>query len=210
MDTAVRLSTAELVDRARALIASGDRRILGICGAPGAGKSTVSAALLEALGDRAVLVPMDGYHLSNEVLVALGRRDRKGAPDTFDADGYVALLARLHRQTDDVVYAPRFHREIEESIAAEIAVPRSTPLVITEGNYLLLDSGPWRHVRPMLDEAWFVTPGDDVRQERLIARHVAYGKHPDAARDWALGTDERNAEIINATAGRADLVVRID
>lgn len=204
------LSTEQLVDRACSLIRSGQRRILGLCGAPGAGKSTVSAALLDALGTDAVLVPMDGYHLSNEVLHALGRRDRKGAPDTFDADGYVALLRRLHQQRDEVVYAPRFHREIEESIAAEIAVHRETPLVITEGNYLLMTEGPWAHVRPLLDETWFITPGEDVRQERLIARHVAYGKDPQAARDWALGTDERNAVLINATADRADLVIRID
>lgn len=204
------MSTDQLVDRARTLIRSGQRRILGLCGAPGAGKSTVSSALLEALGADAVLVPMDGYHLSNEVLISLGRRDRKGAPDTFDADGFVALLGRLHQQRDEIVYAPRFHREIEESIAAEIAVHRETPLVITEGNYLLMTEGPWAAIRPLLDEAWFITPGEDVRQERLIARHIAYGKEPQAARDWALGTDERNAQLINATAERADLVVRID
>lgn len=210
MSAAQHLPISALVDLASALARSGQRRILGICGAPGAGKSTVSSALLDALGDQAVLVPMDGYHLSNEVLIALGRRDRKGAPDTFDADGYVALLERMHRQTDDVVYAPRFHREIEESIAAEIAVHRQTPLVITEGNYLLMTDGPWARVRPMLDQAWFVTPGEQVRQERLIARHVEFGKDEQAARDWALGTDERNAEIINATAVHADLLVRID
>ena len=204
------MTTEQLVDRARTLIRSGQRRILGLCGAPGAGKSTVSAALIDALGSDAVLVPMDGYHLSNAVLEMLSRRDRKGAPDTFDADGFVALLRRLHQQRDDVVYAPRFHREIEESIAAEIAVQRETPLVITEGNYLLMTDGPWAAIRPLLDEAWFITPGEQVRQERLIARHVAYGKDPDAARDWALGTDERNAVLINATAHRADLVVQLD
>ena len=204
------MSTDQLVDRARALIRSGQRRILGLCGAPGAGKSTVSSALLEALGADAVLVPMDGYHLSNEVLISLGRRDRKGAPDTFDADGFVALLGRLHQQRDEIVYAPRCHREIEESIAAEIAVHRETPLVITEGIYLLMTEGPWAAVRPLLDEAWFITPGEDVRQERLIARHVAHGKDPEAARAWALGTDERNAQLVNATAGRADLVILID
>ena len=204
------MTTEQLVDRARTLIRSGQRRILGLCGAPGAGKSTVSAALIDALGSDAVLVPMDGYHLSNAVLEMLSRRDRKGAPDTFDADGFVALLRRLHQQRDDVVYAPRFHREIEESIAAEIAVQRETPLVITEGNYLLMTDGPWAAIRPLLDEAWFITPGEQVRQERLIARHVAYGKDPDAARDWALGTDERNAMLINATAHRADLVVQLD
>ncbi len=203
------LSADALVERARELARTGARRILGITGAPGSGKSTVSAAILDALGPDAVLVPMDGYHLSNEVLIALGRRDRKGAPDTFDADGYVALLARLRDQRDDVVYAPRFHREIEESIAAEIAVRREIPLVITEGNYLLLPEGPWAGVRPLLDEAWFVAPDESVRQERLIARHIAYGKEPQAARDWALGTDERNAQLVNATAEHADRIIAL-
>ena len=203
-------STDQLVERARSLVRSGQRRILGLCGAPGSGKSTVSAALLDALGSDAALVPMDGYHLSNEVLIDHGSRDRKGALDTFDAGGYVSLLKRLHQQREEVVYAPRFHREIEESIAAEIAIHRDTPLVITEGIYLLMTEGPWAEVRTLLDEAWFITPGEEVRQERLIARHIAYGKDPQAARDWALGTDERNAQRVNATAPRADLVILID
>jgi pantothenate kinase len=152
---------------------------------------------------------MDGYHLANEVLLDLGRRDRKGAPDTFDAAGYVALLERLRDQRDDVVYAPRFLREIEEPIANSIAVHRSTPLIITEGNYLLVGDGDFGRVRPLLDEAWFLVPDDAVRQERLIKRHMAYGKDPEAAREWALGTDEANARLVAATAVHADHVIRV-
>ena len=125
-----------LLARARRLAAGGARSILGIAGPPGGGKSTLARLVVDALGDAAVLVPMDGFHLAQPELVRLGRRDRMGAPDTFDAAGYVALLARLRALEDDVVYAPEFRREIEEPIAGAIAVPRSVPLVVTEGNYL--------------------------------------------------------------------------
>ena len=209
MPTAQHLDRTDLLDRARALADRGSRAILGLVGAPGAGKSTVAEWLVEQLGDRAVLVPMDGYHLANEVLVALGRRERKGAPDTFDAAGYVALLRRLHEQRDPVVYAPRFRREIEEPIGSAIPVPVDVPLVVTEGNYLLVPDEPWAAVRPLLDEAWFLQPDDGLRQERLIARHVAFGKEPDAAREWALGTDERNAALVRSTAAFADLVIDV-
>ncbi|GAA2779625.1 nucleoside/nucleotide kinase family protein [Saccharopolyspora taberi] len=196
----------ELVKRARALAEPGQRRILGITGAPGAGKGTVTDALLAELGPAAVAVPMDGFHLAEAELHRLGRRDRKGAPDTFDAAGYVALLRRLRDPGEDVVYAPRFHREVEESYAGAIPIGREVPLVITEGNYLLLD-GPWAGVRELLDESWFLAPDEDARLERLIARHVRYGKSPDEAREWVLRSDERNAEVVRATRERADLVI---
>ena len=127
-----------LVDRARALMAGG-RAVLGICGAPGAGKSTLAARLAEAVGPAAVVVPMDGFHLHDDELARLGLSDRKGAPETFDVAGYVALLRRLHIETDHVVYAPEFDRSREESIAGAIAVRPEHRLVVTEGNYLLDD-----------------------------------------------------------------------
>src|SRR5215207_11246052 len=144
--------TATAITRAKALAATGSRHILGIAGPPGGGKSTVARAVVAELADRARLVPMDGFHLAQPELVRLGRRDRMGAPDTFDAAGYVALLGRLRAAGDEIVYAPAFRREIEEPIAGAIAVPRSVPLIVTEGNYLLL----WPEVRPLLDEAWYV------------------------------------------------------
>ncbi len=196
-----------LLERARALASTGERRILGIAGAPGSGKSTIAHWLADELSDAAVLVPMDGFHLANDVLISLGRRERKGAPDTFDADGYAALLRRLRERSEPIVYAPRFAREIEEPIGSAIPVPRDTPLVITEGNYLLVPEAPWGQVRALLDEAWFLRPDDEVRQRRLIDRHVEFGKDADSARAWALGTDERNAVLIAQTAQYADLVV---
>ena len=198
-----------LCARARDLCEKGRRRILGITGAPGCGKSTVAAALIEALAPNAVLVPMDGFHLANSELIRLGRRDRKGAIDTFDAAGYVALLRRLKDPDEEVVYAPEFRREIEEAIAGAIAVSREIPLVVTEGNYLLVNSQPWSALRSLIDEIWFLDPGEDVRIERLIARHIAYGKTPELARAWSLGSDQRNADLINATRENADLVVRL-
>jgi len=125
--SAVRARAADLASRGR-------RRVLGITGAPGAGKSTLAAAVIEGLGDRAVDVPMDGFHLAGAELVRLGRADRKGAPDTFDVTGFVALLGRLRWQADDVVYAPAFDRHLEEPIAGAIPVDPGVPLVVVEGN----------------------------------------------------------------------------
>jgi pantothenate kinase len=202
----------ELVEWARALAIPGQRRILGLTGAPGAGKSTVAADLVEALGtDLAVLAPMDGFHLANEVLIDLGRLDRKGAHDTFDDDGYARLIEAVRGQGPDgpIVYAPRFRREIEESIGSAIPVLPSVPLVVTEGNYLLMEIDAWPRAHAQIDEVWFLAPDTDVRHHRLVLRHEAYGKTPEEAAFWALGSDERNAELITSTAERADRVLRL-
>ena len=214
-----RASVNEAVEHARALTQAGGRRVLGITGPPGAGKSTLSAALLERLpAGSVVVVPMDGYHLAQAELERLGRADRKGAPDTFDAAGFVALLARVVAQrpqedgadpTAGVVWAPLFRREIEEPIANAVPVDPATPLVVVEGNYLLLDEGPWAGVRPLLDECWYASVDDDVRVERLVARHVAHGRSPQAAAEWVHRSDEANARLVASTAVRADLLVRI-
>ena len=198
----------ELVARAQRLAGEGARVLLGIAGAPGAGKSSLAAALVEALGDSAVLVPMDGFHLDDAVLAALGRRDRKGAPDTFDADGYVHLLRRLRERSGDVVYAPVFRREHELAVAAALAVPRRVPLVVTEGNYLLAD-GAFEPVRTLLDQTWFLDVDPVVRRERLVARHVAHGRTPGAAEQWVAASDDVNADLVERTRSRADLVVRL-
>lgn len=205
----------EAVARARMLLddalRGGGRRVLGIAGAPGAGKSTLTALLARELPeDSCVVVPMDGFHLADVALDRLGRRNRKGAPDTFDAAGYAALLQRIRAQRpeDPPVWAPQFERDLEQPLAGAIEVAGRVPLVITEGNYLLLDEGPFALVRGLLDACWFVETPEDLRHERLIARHVEFGKPPAAARDWALGPDEANARLVAATAARADAVVR--
>lgn len=196
--------------RAAALLADGGaRRLLGLAGPPGAGKSTLAALLAAALGPVACVVPMDGFHLAQRELERLGRAGRKGAPDTFDAAGYRALLQRLRAAGGgEVVYAPAFRREIEEPVAGAIAVGPEVRLVITEGNYLLLDEGPWAGVAPLLDETWYVHTPDALRVPRLVARHVAHGRAEAEARRWVEASDELNARRVAATRARAAYVFR--
>jgi pantothenate kinase len=195
-----------------ALADSRRRAVLGVAGSPGAGKSTLTELLLDRIraqrGDGwAAHVPMDGFHLADVQLRRLGLLDRKGAPETFDADGYAHLLARLRRETDVPVYAPGFERDVEQPLAAALSVPAEARLIITEGNYLLLDDVRWTAVRAQIDSVWFVECEADVRIERLVARHVEFGKSPAAARDWVGGTDQRNADLVAATSQTADRVV---
>ena len=205
----MRPDPTELIERAAALAAPGRRRLLGICGSPAAGKSTLAETIVAALGDAAVCVPMDGFHLAQVELDRLGRADRKGAPDTFDGAGYVALLRRLRTPVrDEVVYAPAFRREIEEPVAGAVPVAPHVPLVITEGNYLLVDTAPWDQVAGLLDEVWFLRVPARLRRDRLIARHREFGRSAEQARERALGSDERNAELIESTAHRAHLIVQ--
>lgn len=206
------LTIDDLLIRARAL-AQGDRRaILGIAGSPGAGKTTLAEMLVRELnagGEPWVAhVPMDGFHLADVVLDGLGLQDRKGAPDTFDAAGYAALLRRLRaEEDDDVVYAPGFERVLEQPIAGAVPVPPTAHLVVTEGNYLLLDTGAWVRVRQQLDEVWFCELDEPERVRRLVARHERFGKEHDEAVAWVLRTDQGNADLVTATRDRADLVV---
>lgn len=196
----------ELVDRARTLIGE-RRRLLGIIGPPGAGKSTLAARLVAALGPVAALVPMDGFHLPQAELVRLGRRDRMGAPDTFDVAGYVDLLARL--RSGEQVNAPGFDRTIEEAVPEAIPVGADVPLVVTEGNYLLVDNGGWEAVAPLLDETWYLDVPWARRARRLVARRIKHGDSPRHARCWVRDVDGANSRIIEQTAVRADLVVRV-
>jgi pantothenate kinase len=183
------------------------RRLVGISGAPGAGKSTLAGFLTGRLGERGAHVPMDGFHLADVELVRQGLLDRKGAPETFDAFGYAALLGRLRDVPAHTVYAPGFDRVLEQPLAGAIAVPPSVEVVVTEGNYLLLDRPGWRAVRAGLDEVWHVRVDEEVRVERLVARHVEFGKSPEAARAWVEKVDGPNARLVEAEAEGADRVV---
>lgn len=198
-----------LLDRARALAARPGRAILGITGPPAAGKSTLAERLRDELGAAAAYVPLDGFHLAHELLTERGLVDRKGAPDTFDAAGYVALLRRLRDPGEGIVYAPRFDRSIEDSLANAIPVPPDVPLVITEGNYLLLRSGPWAQVPALLDEVWYIDIGEETRLRRLIGRHMEFGRDAAEARERATGSDQRNAALIEASREHASLVVSL-
>jgi pantothenate kinase len=199
---------ARLRDRA-----ASTRVLIGICGAPGAGKSTLAEELAAVLNDdapgTAVVVPMDGFHLAASVIAGDARALRRGAPDTFDPDGFAALLRRLRDNSEEVVYAPEYRREIEDPVAGAIPVPRGCPIVITEGNYLLHPDLAWRRVRQCLDEVWFLeAPDERLRVDRLIERHQQFGKTPGDAVAHVLGTDERNAELVARHRDGADVILR--
>ncbi|WP_300266117.1 nucleoside/nucleotide kinase family protein [Microbacterium sp.] len=196
------LTSSDAVAQALSFSRVGERPfLLGIVGAPGAGKSTFTEAL------DVPILPMDGYHYANEHLDRLGLRDRKGAPETFDVDGYASMLRRL-RAGDDAV-APRFDRTLDEAIAGSIALPADSPLIVTEGNYLLHDRDGWQQIRPLLDAVWFIDVDEDVRLRWLIARHVSFGRTHDAAVRWAEDVDGPNAELIHATRHRADATITL-
>jgi len=197
--------------RAKQLLQKNQKRgVIGIVGKPGAGKSTLTSHLINNLPkDSAVLIPMDGYHLSNKQLDRLGVSNRKGAFDTFDSHGFVELLKRINEEPTKDIYFPIFHREIEESYAADGVVPANTKLVITEGNYLLLDKGGWERVRAELDEVWYIEIDDAIRIERLTKRHQSFGKNYEDAISWATGSDERNAELVKKTRDKADVIIEI-
>lgn len=198
---------AEYISRLEKLAQRGQRVILGLVGCPGSGKSTLAAALQQHLPDVTQIVPMDGFHLSNSELRRKGLAHRKGSPDTFDCDGYIALLQRLRGSyRKQTVYAPEFVREIEEPVANSIAILPTSSLLITEGNYLLLSNGMWANVRGCLDECWYVDVNSAVRIDRLIKRHEFYGRSLQSAKDWVDQTDEPNARLIEATKDKADLV----
>lgn len=198
---------AELAEQARALLAASRERVLiGITGAPGAGKSTLAEALVDVLGDDAALVPMDGYHLADEELARLGLSDRKGAPATFDRAGFATMLSRLRPPADPgdaPIYLPRFRREIEAAVAGSIPIAPWHRVLIVEGNYLLL----WPEVRAQLDRTWFLDPPSPARLAGLIARHVRFGREEEAARAWVMRSDEANARLVDLEKHRADLLI---
>jgi len=207
------MAIADLLARdAIALASDSARAILGVAGSPGAGKSTLVDALLAGIraakGDDWVAhVPMDGFHLADAQLDRIGARGRKGAPETFDAAGYAHVLERIKQEVDEPVYVPGFDRVLEQPLAAALVVLPSARLVVTEGNYVLLDDPQWVRARRAMDAVWFVTSDEALRVDRLVARHIQFGKTPEEARAWVAATDQRNAELVAPTAASADRVI---
>lgn len=202
------LSPVDTQQRIAALLATGQRKLLGIVAPPGAGKSTLAQALQTQYPGQSQYLPMDGFHLAQTELERLGRAQRKGAPDTFDSAGFIALLQRIRQQTaGETVYAPDFNRALEEPIAGAIAITHDVPLVITEGNYLLLEDDGWAGARAQLDEVWYLDVDPALRHSRLLARHMLFGRTREEALQWMAQTDEPNARRIEASRHRADGVV---
>jgi pantothenate kinase len=203
------LPPTDTVQRMAALLATGNRTVVGIVAPPGAGKSTLAQGLAAHFAPHSQYLPMDGFHLAQAQLERLGRAQRKGAPDTFDSAGFVALLQRVRQQQlgDATIYAPDFRRSIEEPVAGAIAVEAQVPLVITEGNYLLLEDDGWEGARALLDEVWYLDVAPEVRHARLLARHMQFGRSREEALAWMAQTDEPNAKRIEAGRHRADWVI---
>lgn len=205
------ITREDAIERVSALLDSPHRFILGIVGKPGVGKSTFTQYLGNQLASELVaILPMDGFHMSNEKLIELGRRDRKGAPDTFDVDDFAKSLADVRDGQGSDVRFPIFERAIEASIPDAGVIPAGAKLVVVEGNYLLHDDFGWEKVRQYLDETWFLDVDDELRMQRLIARHIQFGKTPEAANKWSRGTDETNARLIEQSRTRATFTVALD
>lgn len=212
------LSIAELAaavaDRAARRADPRRRYVLGIAGPPAAGKSTLALAVRDefnrAAGGRiAEVAPMDGFHLSNEELRRIGALHRKGEPDTFDAAGYARLLASVRGEGDTDVAWPTFDRSIEATVPGGVVFTPEVRIVVTEGNYLLLGTGDWAAVRPVLDDAWYLDADSAVLEARLIARHRAGGKSEAEARRKTTESDLPNAVLVQWSRHRARLLLRI-
>jgi pantothenate kinase len=200
-------SLADVTQVLRHAIPLDGRIVVAIIGPPGAGKSTIAAQLAENLGAGVTVLPMDGFHLPQARLVELDRRDRMGAPDTFDVPGFRATLISVRRgfgTSGHPVDAPGFDRDLEEPVPRAIRIGPEIRCVIVEGNYLLLDSDGWERTASMFDLSFFVELERETRLERLVARHEQFGKSPTEALAWALGPDEANAVLVETTAARAD------
>lgn len=186
------------------------RCIVAIAGPPGVGKSKLSTQLfrkLQAGGHKPAIVPMDGFHLDNSTLRSRGLLDRKGAPATFDAEGFVALVADLRANTGPVL-VPDFDREADRVRQTGLSVAQDRTFVLVEGNYLLLDSEPWTRLQNLFDVRVMLSADKDVLRNRLISRWLNLGFDQAGAEAKALGNDIPNASYVLAQSLPADIEYR--
>lgn len=189
---------------------TGPRTLIAIGGPPGSGKSTLAEAVVARLNDeqpgQAALVPMDGFHLDNAELINLGLLDRKGAPETFNAQGLVDLVKELKQEGRDVRY-PLFDRELDQTLTDAGTLKAGTPIVVVEGNYLLLDAEIWRDLHELFDATVFLSPPLDELERRLLERWIGHGFSPQVAERKAKGNDLANAHQVLEESVPADLLL---
>ena len=198
----------DLTDRVDALPITGHRLLIAIAGPPAAGKSTLAAAIVASLNrdaQRACLVPMDGFHLDNRILMERGLLARKGAPETFDAAGFVQMVRRLI--TADEVIVPVFDRENDIAVAGAQCVDIDTKIAVVEGNYLLLNEPPWAELAPLWNLSIYLDVPKAEIEKRSIQRWLDYGMAPKDAEARARSNDMRNADRVSDKGILADVVL---
>ncbi len=200
------MTASELADLIRERAIGRARFLIGIAGPPGAGKSALAANLVQELGAGAKVVPMDGFHYDDAVLGVRGLQSRKGAPETYDVEGFLHLIARLRSGAE--VAIPVFDRSIELSRAAADVVTLSDRLLVIEGNYLLLNDPPWGDLAPRFDLTVFIDVPEPELERRLQQRWADHGKSIAEARVWIDTNDLPNIRRVKQGSRPADVVVR--
>ncbi len=200
------MNTDDLAQVIRDWATGKGRFLVALAGPPGAGKSTLAAALVAALGTGSKAVPMDGFHYDDAILLARNARQRKGAPDTFDVQGFLHLLRRLRVETE--VAIPLFDRDLEISRAGADIITATDRILIVEGNYLLLNEPPWTEAAPLFDlTVWIDVPEAEL-DRRLVTRWAHHGKSLAEARAWIDSNDLPNIRRVVAGSRAADVVLR--
>ncbi|MBC8548485.1 MAG: hypothetical protein H8D23_02445 [Candidatus Brocadiales bacterium] len=191
------------------------RYFLGITGCPASGKSVLAKKLTDEISSRtgddlAVVVPMDGFHLPNNILEERGLIKSKGAPETFDADSFVELINRLHECPDRSIMCPAYDRRAHDPVENAITIQPGNRLIIVEGNYLLLGFSPWNTIHPKMNEVWYIDAPLQTVKERLFHRHISGGASKDEAERKVASVDLPNAELIKKTCSLADKIICLD
>ena len=207
--------TPALIAHVEALMAdipAGSRQVIAIAGAPASGKSTIASKLIEHLNEvdpgSTALLPMDGYHYDDEMLVPRGLRPRKGAPHTFDVGGYASSLRRLKANDEPNVAVPRFDRDIEIARAGAIIIEQSVRLIVSEGNWLLLKDDPWPILLPLFDHTAMVVADWETLEQRNRDRWIGYDYTEEGIREKLEGNDMPNARLVHERSAEPDWIIR--